>query len=251
MQRNRTRSLFKHFLKNSPANQLSKYQEVFPGFQPDRKVAHTIPSDPAYLYSFLSSIETFGIPLSEIKLHRPMSLGDLSRIFAQNRNNYRPYRSPINESEQLQMCIREMSNLAKVNLSDYHEIEQRLIIATPETIKTVKTKLIYLFKLLLNRREKLGLETLEIEANIHLSETIVKVFSLHNEFGGNNREWTQLQAIEKLSRAREYKKNGYNQIATDSFAEIFKNQEAAYQTRLEALKNLCEEGEELGDTKVL
>ena len=184
MQRNRTRSLFKHFLKNSPANQLSKYQEVFPGFQPDRKVAHTIPSDPAYLYSFLSSIETFGIPLSEIKLHRPMSLGDLSRIFAQNRNNYRPYRSPINE------------------------------------------------------------------ASIHLRETII-VFSLHNEFGGNNREWTQLQAIEKLSRAREYKKNGYNQIATDSFAEIFKNQEAAYQTRLEALKNLCEEGEELGDTKVL
>ncbi len=70
-----------------------------------------------------------------------------------------------------------MSNLAKANLSDYQELEQRLVIARPETAKTVKTKLIYLFKLLLNRREKLQAESLEMEANIHLSETIIKVFS--------------------------------------------------------------------------
>jgi|JI9StandDraft_1071089.scaffolds.fasta_scaffold647969_1 hypothetical protein len=53
-----------------------------------------------------------------------------------------------------------MSNLAKANLSDYQELEQRLVIARPETAKTVKTKLIYLFKLLLNRREKLQAESL-------------------------------------------------------------------------------------------
>lgn len=60
----------------------------------------------------------------------------------------------------MQLCIREMSNLAKANLSDYQELEQRLVIARPETAKTVKTKLIYLFKLLLNRREKLQAESL-------------------------------------------------------------------------------------------
>lgn len=152
MHRNRTRSLFKHFLKNSPARQLSKYQEVFPGFRPDKKIAHNIPSDPAYLHTFLSSVEAFGTPISELKLHRPMSLGDLNKIFSHNRLQYRPYRNPINEAEQLQMCIREMSNLAKAHLSDYHEIEQRLVIASPEAITTVKMKLIYLFKLLLNRR---------------------------------------------------------------------------------------------------
>lgn len=94
MHRNRTRSLFRHFIKDSPASQLRKYQEMFPGFQPEKQFVHTIPSDPAYLERFLRSVEVFGIPVSEIKLQRPMSLGDLSKIFAQTRHQYRPYRYP-------------------------------------------------------------------------------------------------------------------------------------------------------------
>jgi len=43
-------------------------------------------------------------------------------------------------------------------------------------------------------------------------------------------------------RAREYKKKGYHSIAINSFEEIFKDEAAAYQTRLEALKMLCSEG---------
>ena len=38
--------------------------------------------------------------------------------------------------------------------------------------------------------------------------------------------------MEKLLRAREYKKKGLNKIATNTFQEIFKNEAAAYQTRL-------------------
>jgi hypothetical protein len=37
----------------------------------------------------------------------------------------------------------------------YQELEQRLEIATPEAIVTGRARLIYLFKLLLSKREKL------------------------------------------------------------------------------------------------
>jgi hypothetical protein len=45
--------------------------------------------------------------------------------------------------------------------------------------------------------------------------------------------------MEKLLRAREYKKQGYDAIASNSFVEIFKDEAATYSTRLEALKLLC------------
>lgn len=37
------------------------------------------------------------------------------------------------------------------------------------------------------------------------------------DYGENGSEWLKLQAMEKLLRAREYKKKGYNEIATNSF----------------------------------
>jgi hypothetical protein len=45
--------------------------------------------------------------------------------------------------------------------------------------------------------------------------------------------------MEKLLRAREYKKKGLNKIALTTCQEIFKDEAAAYQTRLEALRILC------------
>jgi len=52
------------------------------------------------------------------------------------------------------------------------------------------------------------------------------------EYGQNSKEWNKLQAIDKFMRAREYKKKGYHSIAINSFIEIFKDEAAAYQTRL-------------------
>lgn len=74
---------------------------------------------------------------------------------------------------------------------------------------------------------------------MNLSEAIFTLLSKHPEFGTQTREWAELQALEKLSRAREYKKNGLSQMAMKSFVEIFKDEAAAFQTRLEALKVLC------------
>lgn len=51
-----------------------------------------------------------------------MSIGDLSKIFASSRAQYRRTRYPSDEAEQIVQCIKDMSNLSKANISDYHEI---------------------------------------------------------------------------------------------------------------------------------
>ena len=60
---------------------------------------------------------------------------DMRKMFGQDKLNCRPYHSPESEAEQIQQCIREMSNLNKVNLAQYQEIEQRLVIAKAETLR--------------------------------------------------------------------------------------------------------------------
>jgi hypothetical protein len=42
----------------------------------------------------------------------------------------------------------------------FQELEQRLEIASPETISEARTKLIYLFKLLINKRDKIHANSL-------------------------------------------------------------------------------------------
>lgn len=59
----------------------------------------------------------------------------------------------------------------------YQELEQRLEIASPEALATARIKLIYLFKVLLTKREKLELATLEHDANLSLSRAIIVALS--------------------------------------------------------------------------
>jgi hypothetical protein len=63
-------------------------------------------------------------------------------------------------------------------------------------------KLTYLFKVLLNKRDKLPPSSLELDANLQLSETIIRAFSKNMDYGENGSEWSKLQAMEKLLRAR-------------------------------------------------
>lgn len=51
-----------------------------------------------------------------------MSIGDLTKIFASNRAQYRRTRYSSDEAEQIIQCIKDISNLTKANISDYHEI---------------------------------------------------------------------------------------------------------------------------------
>jgi len=62
------------------------------------------------------------------------------------------------------------------SITNYQELEQRIVIAEIETIKSIKTRLTYLFKILLNRRDKLPPESLELEANLQLAHAIIKAF---------------------------------------------------------------------------
>jgi hypothetical protein len=53
------------------------------------------------------------------------------------------------------MAISQLAGSGKETLILYQEMEQRLAIASSEVINEVKKRLIYLFKVLLNRRDKL------------------------------------------------------------------------------------------------
>jgi len=63
-----------------------------------------------------------------------------------------------------------------ISITNYQELEQRIVIAEVETIKTTRARLTYLFKILLNRRDKMQPESLELEANLQLSHAIIKAF---------------------------------------------------------------------------
>lgn len=133
----------------------------------------------------------------------------------------------------------------------FQELEQRLEIASPETLAEVRTRLIYLFKLLINKRDKIHPSSLELDANLQLSRAIIAALSRVQNDEQTKQNWKQLEAMEKLMRAREYHKKGLKEIAINNFQEIFKDEAASAKTRLEALKVLCTSGEELGDTTIL
>lgn len=59
------------------------------------------------------------------------------------------------ESDQLQQCIKELSSPFAPSVTTYQELEQRIVIAQPDSIMAVRTKLTYLFKMLLNKRDVL------------------------------------------------------------------------------------------------
>jgi hypothetical protein len=89
---------------------------------------------------------------------------------------FRPYLASENEVDQLHQFIKEMASHNSSSIPSYQELEQRIVIAQPETILAVRVKLTYLFKILLNKRDKLHPESLELQANIQLSQAIIGSF---------------------------------------------------------------------------
>ena len=84
-----------------------------------------------------------------------------------------------------------------------------------------------------------------------MSRAIIDALARPLDSEDNSKNWMELEAMEKLLRAKEYKKKGLMEMAMNSFEEICKDASASAKTRLEAIKVICSEGEEHGDPTVL
>lgn len=78
-----------------------------------------------------------------------------------------------------------MAIVSSISLISYQELEQRIVIAKPASISHCRSTLTYLFKILLNKRGKLALERLELQANLQLSQVIIDAFARHAEHASN------------------------------------------------------------------
>jgi len=70
-----------------------------------------------------------------------------------------------------------------------------LTIASASIINELKTRLVYLFKLMLNRRDKLDPNGLELDANLQLSQSILSAFSRAHSQGKLESDWKKLEAM--------------------------------------------------------
>lgn len=55
----------------------------------------------------------------------------------------------------------------------FQELEQRLEIAPPKLIAESRTKLVYLFKVLLNQRGKIDPASIQLDANLQVCNAII------------------------------------------------------------------------------
>lgn len=119
----------------------------------------------------------------------------------------KPLNNNPQESEQLSEAIKAVGAHSGEETIIFQDLEQRLQIASPQVISEALTKLVYLFKLLINRRDKIPYGSLALDANIQLSKVIIQ--AMHRaQIGASKESWKQLEAMEKLLRAREYHKKG-------------------------------------------
>lgn len=73
----------------------------------------------------------------------------------------------------------------------YQELEQRLQIASSHAVGEAMSKLVYLFKMLLNKRDKISPGSLELDANLQLSRAIIDALSRTQKAEDQN-NWRQL-----------------------------------------------------------
>lgn len=125
----------------------------------------------------------------------------------------KPSASSAQEPQQLFESIRQVTQHSGEAIIPYQELEQRLEIASSSIISEARNKLIYLFKLLLNKREKIHVGSLEYEANYQLSRTIIASLKRAETDKNGQENWKQLDAMEQLLSAREQKKQGFKEIA--------------------------------------
>jgi hypothetical protein len=69
--------------------------------------------------------------------------------------------------------------------------------------------------MLLHKRDKITPESLEFDANFQLSRSIIDALA-RTESGEQTESWRELEAMEKLLKAREYHKNGMRTAALSS-----------------------------------
>ena len=202
---------------NSPISQHQKFIKVITVPQNSSKLPPTLSSNEEYMNSFLSRLQVVTIQPISRNSYKWQPDVQFRKIFKHQNIIEKSSSQASKETDQLLISIKEFCVQTLDSIIPYQELEQRITIAQPETIHAVRVKLTYLFKVLLNKRDKLPPSSLELQANLQLSETIIKAFSKNMDYGENGSEWLKLQAMEKLLRAREYKKKGYNEIATNSF----------------------------------
>lgn len=59
----------------------------------------------------------------------------------------------------------------------FQELEQRLEIAPPKLIAESRTKLVYLFKVLLNQRGKIDPSSIQLDANLQVCNAIISALA--------------------------------------------------------------------------
>lgn len=133
----------------------------------------------------------------------------------------------------------------------FQELQQRLEIAPPQLIAQSRTKLVYLFKVLLNQRGRIDPTSIQLDANLQVCNAIIAALARAQNSLDRVDNWKELEAMEKLLRAKEYQKKGMKEKALNSFEQVFEDQAASSKTRMEALKVLCSSWEEMGETETL
>lgn len=225
--------LVAYFLRGSPASQYRSLTKIIPINEYSRFQAPPVPTDEDYLCDFFDRLEVVGpsnANFATYKNRKNAITPSLRRIFPSMLIMKKPHEQP-QESEQLAEAIKLVSTHAGEGTILFQELEQRLKIASPLLIGEARTRFIYLFKLLINRRDKILPGSLVLDANLQLSRAIIDALARAQK-DEPTENWKQLEAMEKLLRAREYHKKGLREIALSNFEEIFRDEAASAKTRM-------------------
>jgi histone H3/H4 len=250
----RRMKLLRYFLENSPVTRYRQFSSIITTGTYEKYPPPVLKTDSQYVNDFLDRLEVLGPAASTLASHiaKLPHKDHFGRIFPQLKVTRTVSAEAWGEPEQLMECIRLTGVQGEGGVALHQELEQRLQVASPGAIAIARNKLLTLFKLLLKRREALPPGSLEHEAALSLSRAALDALSKAKARDGQDQfKLGELEAMEKLLVAREYQREGMQDMAMNGFEEICRNRGASAKTRMEALKVLCSCGEEHGDASVL
>jgi hypothetical protein len=173
-------NLARYFLKNSPLSQYRCLSQIITFGRYINGPPMKIQSDEEYEYEFFDRLEISGpsnANFNAIKIKSARGSYLPRSIFPSVLVAKKATPGSWEEPEQLNQSIKEVSQKLGEGIIPLQELEQRLEIAAPETIAEMRAKLIYLFKILINKRDKIHPNSLELDANLHLSQAIIAALS--------------------------------------------------------------------------
>ena len=124
---------------------------------------------------FLANLELEDFYKSNKSHYREQQASDsfLLKLISRNKLLSRANPGSSNEPAQLVESIRLVSMQSEDSTIAFQELEQRLEIAPPKLIAESRTKLVYLFKVLLNQRGKIDPASIQLDANLQVCNAII------------------------------------------------------------------------------